>query len=275
LSTLEAIRETTESGGSALPSFVQALAAYDPIGLAQMDGVALLKRTDTKYVLAESSVLDVLACLSDTYRVLDIDGLRLQNYRTQYFDTENLSLYLRHHAGNAVRYKVRSRAYVDTGVAFLEVKKKNNKEWTTKSRTRTDDLLLDLSQDAETFVAVHLPLTPQPLHPVLWNEFVRITLVNKRYPERLTFDLDLRFGRDGSSVELPGIAVCEVKQNGINRYSDFFREMRARSLHPNGISKYCIGVSLLYDAVKHNNFKPKLRLIEKLRGGTFDAGRCS
>lgn len=42
--------------------------------------------------------------------------------------------------------------------------------------------------------------------------------------------------------------------------------------HP-GFSKYCIGVSLLYPAVKHNRFKPKLQLINKLMKETSNVYR--
>jgi hypothetical protein len=65
-----------------------------------------------------------------------------------------------------------------------------------------------------------------------------------------------------------------VKQSGINRGSAFIRAMRELSLHPSGVSKYCVGVSLLYESVKHNNFKPKLRLIDKAAGGNH-VWRCA
>jgi hypothetical protein len=268
-----------------------------------MSGVALLKRTDTKYVLNTAHALAALDCLREDYLALEVAGTRLQRYRTQYFDTETLALYLRHHAGNAVRYKVRSRAYLDSGHSFIEVKRKDNRDWTTKHRAPTAELLARLTPDARAFVREHFPLPDQILVPTLQNDFFRITLVSKRHPERLTMDLDIRFARPGSAVELPDVVIAELKQHGINRASEFVQVMRALNLHPTGISKYCVGVALLYGAVngavdlavkgivdgvaggtpngaassganggadcfvKHNNIKPKLRLLERAVGG--------
>ena len=87
---------------------------FDPISLAQMDEVALLDRTDTKYVMNEGQLFTALISLTGYYQILDINGIRLNHYRTLYFDTTNFALYLRHHADGRNRYKVRSREYVDT-----------------------------------------------------------------------------------------------------------------------------------------------------------------
>ncbi len=90
-------------------------------------------------------------------------------------------------------------------------------------------------------------------------------------PDRgLTLDIDLRFsGCD--TVLLPGIAVAEVKQAGNGRPSDFMRVMRECHIRSSGFSKYCIGVSLLYPDVKHNNFKAHQCLLRKLvQGGSRD-----
>jgi hypothetical protein len=92
-------------------------------------------------------------------------------------------------------------------------------------------------------------------------------LVSKHRPERLTLDLNLQFCNDSRTVALPGIAIAEVKQDGIDHDSDFIKQMRAMNIRPTGFSKYCIGVSMLYQHIKHNNFKPKLRLVNKLMRG--------
>lgn len=255
-----------------LQAFPGVLGSYDQITLARMNGVELLKRTDTKYVLSTAQAIGTLESLSRDYWVLEVAGTRLQHYRTQYFDTATLAMYLSHHAGNAVRYKVRNRTYLDSGVSFFEVKRKNNKDWTTKYRTPIVGCPRDLTPEARLLLKDHLPLPAQSLEPTLRNDFVRITLVSKRYAERVTIDLGLLFARGATKIVLPRAVIAEVKQAGINRGSDFIRAVRQRGLHPTGISKYCIGVSLLYDSVKHNNFKPKLRLIEKVAGVWEDGG---
>ena len=47
-----------------------------------------------------------------------------------------MTLYHDHHNGKLNRYKVRRRRYIDTDTEFLEVKLKNNKKRTIKSRIK-------------------------------------------------------------------------------------------------------------------------------------------
>jgi hypothetical protein len=245
-------------------NFRRLLDPFEPIGLAQIDAVALLDRTDTKYVLHASQLYTALAGLSSDYRVLDIGGVRLHPYRTLYFDTADLALYMRHHAGRQQRFKVRSRQYVDSQRSFLEVKVKTHKDRTSKTRIETGDLLTWWTPEARRFVDATIPLDASALEPTLWNSFTRVTLVSKHEAERLTLDLDLGFDDGRQRISLPGLAIAEVKQEGINRHSDFVRQMRAMAIHTTGFSKYCVGTALLNPAVKHNNFKDKLRLVAKL-----------
>jgi hypothetical protein len=264
------------------------LSRFTPTTVAELEAVALLDRTDTKYLLTTSQVTAALAALTDDYLVLEIDGARLHHYQTLYFDTADFALFRSHHAGRAVRHKVRSRAYVDTGLSFLEVKAKNNKGRTVKYRLRTDGLVTDLHPPAApalvpvvagtgasrasdlppgitSFVASHAPVAAAALQPTLWNAFHRITLVGKRRAERVTIDLGLSFEADRYRVaELPGIAVAELKQPGGDRSSPFARQMRVAHVQPARMSKFCVGVSLLHPGVRHNAFKPTLRTLEKL-----------
>ena len=92
-----------------------------------MDAVALLNRTDTRYLLTTSRLGPLLEALAGEYLVLEIEGTRLHHYQTLYFDPSDFALFRRHHAGAAVRHKVSGRAYLDTGLSFLEVKAKDNR----------------------------------------------------------------------------------------------------------------------------------------------------
>ncbi len=240
------------------------LARFEPVSLARMNSVALLDRTDTKFVLDAAQLYRALAGLGRQYRVLDIDGVRLNHYQTLYFDTTDFALYRRHHAGGGNRYKVRSREYIDSHLSFLEIKHKVDGNRTIKNRMQTPGLVTRITPATDDFLTAHFPLHPQTLEPKLWNDFYRITLVSKHRPERLTLDLHLRLGNDRRNVSLPGVAIAEVKQAGLNRNSDFIRQMRAQGVRPGGFSKYCIGVALLYPAIKHNRFKPKLQHLHKL-----------
>lgn len=243
---------------------------YAPISLREMADVALLNRTDTKYVMTTGTLLAALRLLNKDYRVLQIEGVRLHQYETLYFDTADFDLYHRHHAGAAGRYKVRSRAYVASDLSFLEVKHKTNKRRTIKERLQTPHMQTRVNRETAVFLQNHYPHEAAELVPALWNSFTRITLVSRHRPERLTLDFDLSFRWRQRRMGLPGIAIAEVKREGFSLDSDFIRLIRTWGVRPTSFSKYCLGVSFLYPQLKHNNFKPQHLLLQKLMQGESD-----
>lgn len=246
------------------PTFTSLLAKFEPITLDEMAGVALLDRMDTKFVMSEAQLAQALTGLEENYWVLEVDGVRQNHYRTMYFDTPDFMLYHRHHAGGRNRYKVRCREYVDSHQSFLEVKFKVNKAHTVKSRLQTSRFLTQFTNETYKFMDAHFPFAAEYLEPKLWNEYFRVTLVNRHTPERLTLDLNLRLFNETHSVTLPGVAIAEVKRARHDTSSTFFEQMRALNLRPMGFSKYCMGINLLYGEVKANRFKPRLRHVEQI-----------
>ncbi|MFZ6026306.1 MAG: polyphosphate polymerase domain-containing protein [Chloroflexota bacterium] len=239
-------------------------AGYGPISLQQMDAVALLDRTDTKFVMSVEQLLKALATLRPDYRMLSIHGQRLSHYRTLYFDTADFALYHAHVNGRAERYKVRSREYIDSSLSFLEVKHKTRKGRTIKDRIRTDQPVMQITADSGRWLHRVFPLDGGTLEAKLWNTFTRITLVSKQYCERVTLDLDIAFHTEQRTARLNGVAIAEVKMDASGQDSPFLAQMRAQRLRPRGFSKYCMGVSLLYDGVKKNAIKPKALWVEKI-----------
>lgn len=240
---------------------------FDPISLKEMDEVALLNRVDIKFMLNESRLLDVLTALQSDYWILSVNGKRMNHYRTLYFDTPDFALYRLHVNDRAERYKVRSREYTDTRTSFLEVKHKTRKDRTIKERISTSSQMRELTPEAEAWLDVIYPYDCQTLQPTLWNSFTRITLVSKHLCERVTLDTNISFYASERSVDLNGLAIAEVKRDASYASSPFLEQMRAQRLHPRGFSKYCMGVSMLFDQVKKNILKPKLLKIEKMIGG--------
>jgi len=245
----------------------EALAALKPISLQEMDSVSLLERRDTKYVLTVPQFETLLGAVPETYRVLEIDGLRLHPYQTVYFDTADLALFRAHHNAKPLRYKVRSRLYVETGTAYLEVKAKDRRDRTLKSRTATDGMVTALSNCDAVFVESHAPYPTGQLEPRLLNTFSRITLVSLERVERVTVDVGLAYAANGEVASLPGLVVVEVKQLRGWRNSPLVAALREFNAHPVSFSKYCVGVSLLYPGIKHNRFKRNLLLAERITGG--------
>ncbi len=242
---------------------------FEPIGLKEMEAAALLDRTDTKFVLTSGQLQAALAALQPDYRMLAVSGQRLNHYRTLYFDTHEFDLYLLHVNGRAERYKVRSREYTDSCLSFLEVKHKTCRGRTIKERVRTSQPMTWMTPEAEDWLQNVLPYEGRALEPKLWNTFTRLTLVNRRQCERVTLDVDLSFYAGDRVTYLDRLAIAEVKLEGPGHASPFLAQMRSQRIRPKGFSKYCIGVSLLYDQVKKNSLKPKLLWLDKIMSGAM------
>ena len=117
-------------------AFAGPLEAFAPISLEEMDAVRLMNRVDTKYLTDNRTLLAVLAdAAAAGYRVLTPGGARISPYDSIYFDTPELRMFSDHHNRRLRRQKVRTRAYVNSGDAFLEIKRKNNRGRTKKKRT--------------------------------------------------------------------------------------------------------------------------------------------
>jgi hypothetical protein len=250
-----------------LSNVQEIISHYQPITLKEMDGVALMNRTDTKYLMSMSQLEDVLAEVAHHYRILDVNGLRSNHYQSQYYDTPDFYFYRRHHSGKQNRLKIRKRMYVESNLTFLEVKFKSNKGRTEKDRTKLDGLTPDLSLENENYIH-EMSHFEEHLEPKLMNLFERITLVDQSLPERITIDLNLSFVVDNHTVEIPDLVIIEAKQERQNRHSVFLQALKKRLIRPESMSKYCLGIALLTDQ-KSNMFKEKIRTIKSLTHGTF------
>lgn len=257
-----------------LASWQELAGGFEPISLAEMDGVALLNRLDTKYVMTTSQLWDALASLQQDYWMLEVEGQRLNRYRTLYFDTPGFDLYTAHVNKRPERYKVRSREYADSHLAFLEVKHRTRKDRTIKDRVRTPEQVIAMTPAMTQWLGSVSPVNGSALEPKLWNSFLRMTLVNIQCCERVTLDLGLAFATDTRRLQLDGIAIAEVKMDGMSGTSPFMLQMRAQRIHPRGFSKYAVGVALLYDGVKKNSLKPRLIWVEKIMKGMISDVRA-
>ena len=239
------------------------LEAFEPISLSDMDNVKLMDRTDTKYTFHVSALDALLQEAMPYYKVLSVEGCRISRYKTLYYDTEAFDLYNRHHSGKLNRYKIRHRTYVESGLGFLEVKFKNNKGRTIKTRIKETDYSSIQSGQAFEFLKTQLPFCPATLRPTIRINYSRITLVNKTSAERLTIDLNLEFETNNATRNMGHLAIAEVKQ-GSKAPSPFVAILKKRHIREGSISKYCFAVASSFDAVRSNNFKQKLSQVHKL-----------
>lgn len=241
------------------PAEPPVLQAFPAIDLYDLDAVALLDRRDTKYVANEDTALRLLEHLCTNYAVLEVDGRREHGYRTVYFDTEDLSLYHAHRRGQSGRFKVRSRLYVESNRSFLEVKKKGKRDRTIKVRQGTDEQVTQITATEAAFIREHSRYRTDGLAPQLINSFRRVTLVSIERCERVTLDFGLAFEANGFRAELPGTVIIEVKEAAHAVVSPIRLELRRAGIRPGSFSKYCVGVCLLFEEVRHNRFLPVLR----------------
>lgn len=250
------------------------LAAFAPISLAEMDGVKLMNRVDTKFVMRMSLLPELLRQAEASYYVQEIAGKRTGDYDTTYYDTEDLEMYIRHHDRQLVRQKIRVRTYVESKLYFLEVKRKNNKGRTKKKRIAlpstaiTPEMIGQGKRQwrVEDFLAAKSWYHFEQISPRLRTTFTRVTLVNRSKTERLTIDTILDFTnlRSGTEVSAPQLVIVELKRDS-NAPSPMIGIMQQLRIKPLKISKYCIGTALTTPEVKQNRFKAKIHKLHKLQ----------
>ncbi|MDP3928767.1 MAG: polyphosphate polymerase domain-containing protein [Bacteroidota bacterium] len=239
------------------------LSRFEPINLQQMDAVKLMDRTDRKFAFLYQQLPQVLQELEPFYHVLEIANTRVSRYRSLYFDDDKLALYHQHHNGRCNRVKVRHRTYVESNLAFWEVKIKNNKGRTIKNRMPLAEVPLNLSSDLSNFVLEKVGFNAQALQATVWVNYQRITLVNKHSPERLTIDINLQIEHPTQQLQFPNFVIAEVKQPK-RSYSPFFNLAKHLKIREGSLSKYCLAISLIHPKVKQNNFKRKIKQLSTL-----------
>ena len=245
-------------------SIISFISNFDPISLDEMNGVRLMNRTDTKFTFKANQLSGILDRMVKYYRILEIDGQRIQDYKSLYYDTKERKFYLDHHNQRVNRNKIRFREYVGSGLTFMEIKLKNNKGRTIKKRMKVDKIPLVLGSEHKKYID---DIIGEKLNVSAkqWINFRRLTFVHKKMKERLTIDIDLHFKNKKDNGNLKDIIIAEVKQEKMSRSSDFIKIVKEMSILPMRLSKYCMSTIQLEKDVKQNRFKKKLLFINKLK----------
>jgi hypothetical protein len=238
------------------------------ITLDEMSHIRLMDRIDTKYVANVALLPKILSLMQAKFKVQIIGDKRIANYATQYFDTKALDFLKMHQNGKLNRQKIRIRSYIDSRLAFLEIKNKNNKGRTSKKRIPSPVShveTIDGLADGLKFLDDNSLFPTTMLEPVLENNFQRMTFVNRKATERITIDTGLSFFNcvTQEKTTLNDAMILELKQDGWQR-SDFAEILRELRIKRSSFSKYCIGMVLTNPGCKYNRFKRKIQLINKL-----------
>ncbi len=230
-----------------------------------MNEAILMNRFETKYVISVRKLPELLARLSGSYYILEINNIRSLPYKTIYLDTSDLLFYMQQIRGKLERDKVRYRIYESTGLSFLEIKKKTNKNKTIKWRIENSLQSDSPDGNASAFIKEYLHYNCSGLRPVLINGFTRITLVGRELNERITMDFNINFSSPcGKNCKLPFLAIVELKREKYSGQASTRNIMKQIGFKPSGFSKYCIGSALINDIPRKNRLKPNLLLINKI-----------
>jgi len=236
---------------------------FDSISLSDMDNVKLLNRVDKKYLIEYSKLERIISSCTDLFFVLSVNGIKVLKYHTTYFDTDNYDLFQAHQRGCLNRYKIRYRRYINSGDIFLEIKQKTNTGRTKKKRKKVNFCEIPFGELCSNFITDFSGLNPSLLKPRIDTKFDRITLVSKDLKSRVIIDVNIKMMNIDNSVSIENLSVVEVKQErgaGIIAMDKILREYKCV---PSGFSKYCIGLSILNNTLKQNNFAPVVKMLKR------------
>ncbi|GAA3656607.1 polyphosphate polymerase domain-containing protein [Microbacterium marinilacus] len=256
-------------------------ARFRPISLDDLVAEAeLLTRVDRKYLMPADAAMRVLADLDERTRVLEIEGDRGSRYGTMYFDTPDLLSYRLAAHGRRRRFKLRSRHYVDTDAAFLEMKTRGGRGTTVKERIpHPADAVDELTPEGRVYAAEAVETlgmsaaVADALEPTLHTSYRRTTLL---LPDgaRATVDTELEW-HDAWGAELcrPDLVIVETKSP--SRASSLDDLLRRHGTRPVGISKFATGLAALRPELPSNKWNRVLnRHFRTAPAPTGDPGRA-
>lgn len=144
----------------------------------------MMTRVDRKYLLSTAEAFTLVDALPSRTRILTVNDQFWQHYRTSYLDSSRWGSYHATAYKRRRRYKVRMRNYVDSGLAFLEVKTRGLRKTTVKNRTPIPAETVDgdavPAESVEWLAGMLEPLCVSvdvaDLRPTLRNEYWRATV---------------------------------------------------------------------------------------------------
>jgi len=237
---------------------------FSTISLEDTKAVSLQHRIDSKFLVNRKQLTQLITILQPDYSIVEIDSLKILPYKTVYHDTADLQHYHMHHNGKLSRHKFRTREYEVSGVVFNEIKHKSNKGKTKKSRIPRDQFDETFDSTFKTFAQEKTELKNYSLIPQLYVYYNRITLVDNKFTERLTIDIDLRFQSTESDFGYENLVIVELKREEGTSNSLAIKALQEVRVLQTGFSKYCIGIASTHSNVKKNRFKHKIRRVNKI-----------
>lgn len=238
-----------------------AVDAFAPIDLDELDRCAkLLTRKDRKYIVDPDGLATVLAALPAEARALVTEAGRWSTYESTYFDTADLDSFRLAATRRRNRFKVRTRHYVDSATAMMEVKTKDRRGRTAKRRRPLEgaglhDPALDLTGPVRRFAGTfdQVERFAAQLQPCLATRYRRATIALPDRATRITIDADYRaVDTAGGVTGLGELLVVETKTDGQPSVAD--RLLWRAGYRPVKFSKYATALAALHPQLPHNRW---------------------
>lgn len=242
------------------------IADLAPIGLDELVAeAALLTRVDRKYAMAPREAEMVINALPRDTRVLTMGGRRAFAYESYYFDTPDLLSYHMAALGRRRRFKLRTRAYVDSEDAYLEFKTQGARSATVKERIEhayemRDELTHAGRQYARAGLSMLGIASTQEVasDPILATRYHRTTLLTPGGGGRATIDTGLSWElAAGERMDLPDLVIIETKSG--QRTGVIDRLLWSHGIRPTSISKYGTGLAAMRPDLPSNKWTRVLR----------------
>jgi VTC domain len=237
-----------------------------PVSLDDLnERAALQRRVDHKYLLRLEDLAPIVGGLADSHEVLEIDGERVFDYESTYFDTPSLRCFHDHARDRRPRFKVRTRCYVTTGYCHFEVKVKRADGETVKRQVDQDPAARSRLEAAgrrlidEVLGECGIDPLDGDLEPSLVTAFRRVTVAARGEPERTTFDFGVGLTAPGDGgVELDGAcAIAETKT--ADGRGGWDRAFAGAGFEPLSLSKYRIGIGVLRAPGADDGYAPEVK----------------
>jgi len=240
----------------------------DPLGLAGRGRISLAEvlaaapattRVDRKYFVGVDVARAFLDRAPASLRLLSIEGRLTTSYRSTYFDTPDLTTCRAHVQQRRLRWKARSRLYVEDGLCRLELKVRDGSGLTRKHFHPTEAADYGhLRPESEEFIHQQLHALGLPpasaLEPAVEVRYRRATLADPNTGARVTIDFGVRGTRHGHTVEVDaGRLIMETKGGPIPGVAD--RLLTQLGARPASFSKYVASASLMDARIPDNDVR--------------------
>lgn len=239
---------------------------FQPVSLQALDERASLqRRVDNKYRVPVERLAQVSDALCGDYEILEIDGERVFQYESTYFDTPALDCFHDHVNDHRPRYKLRTRFYVTTRSCIFEVKVKRDDDETVKrhieyepdDRGKLKPTARELISDTLRECSVRPP--GDDPRASLVTRFRRVTLAAVDQPERITVDFGVQLQAPGGDTAAMDEALAIIETKTPDGTGPVDRMLSEEGLDPLSMSKYRLGIGLLIAPEEDHEYSHRLQ----------------